>query len=253
MAAGGAPPPIRGGSPSAVPLRLTPLRELLRYAGPHWRPGWPCPPGCAPDAAGAARWAAPGLRRGLRPLLALGAAPRLGCALRRFARRPGPSPRLRQPPGGPRCGVGGPGPGRHRPPRAAGPGSGVVGRHPLRCGPPCVGGLALLRSAAPAPPPRRPGSPLPCPAPAGAGWALRAPRGSSRPGAAGRPFGPLGSAAAPGLWVALPPHPVKGCASLKKTLDRVERLCYHDGAGPAQSAVPAPLGTSLCPACVRRP
>lgn len=245
MAAGGAPPPHPGGlpvrcslaahaaagtsavcrAPLAARLALPPgLRPRRSGGGPLGGPraaAWPPPP------AGAGGGPPPWLRLAAlcppsRPVAPAAAAPRW--------------PPLRR--------------GR---PRAAGPGSGVVGRHPLCCGPPCVGGLALLRSAAPAPPPRRPGSPLPCPAPAGAGWALRAPRGSSRPGAAGRPFGPLGSAAAPGLWVALPPHPVKGCASLKKTLDRVERLCYHNGAGPAQSAVPAPLGTSLCPACVRRP
>lgn len=253
MAAGGAPPPHPGGlpvrcslaahaaagtsavcrAPLAARLALPPgLRPRRSGGGPLGGPraaAWPPPP------AGAGGGPPPWLRLAAlcppsRPVAPAAAAPRWP-PLRRGRPRPGAASPA------PGCGA-----------RLGGRGSASAVLRPALRG---WAGLApLRRPCAPSSPPRVPPA---LPGPCGGRVGAARPRGSSRPGAAGRPFGPLGSAAAPGLWVALPPHPVKGCASLKKTLDRVERLCYHDGAGPAQSAVPAPLGTLLCPACMRRP
>ena len=157
--------------------------------GPHTRPGSRSPPASPPPAAACgarARAAArsrraaarpwPWLSRGVPPVAPAAAAPR-GPPLRRG--------RVRVPAACARRALG------HR-------AGGRAARPPRRCGPPCGGGGPLGCSVRPSRPFRpAPGPPCLAPVPSGRGWALRAPRGSSARGAAGRPCGPLGSAAAP--------------------------------------------------------
>ena len=171
--------PLRSAFRPPARLRCS-LRRCLR---PGVAPGLRLPPAAAPAARA-------GPRRGP-----------LGLACRRLrspAAQAAPAPRP------PRCGSGC-GPAR-RGPSSRGAGLRVAlgllrarcARPPRRCGPPCGGGGPLGCSVRPSRPIRpAPGPPCLAPVPSGRGWALRAPRGSSARGAAGRPCGPLGSAAAP--------------------------------------------------------
>ena len=173
-----------GPHPSPCPSLRSGLQPVCGAPCP---PRLPSPSGCAAGAAASgvrARAAASAGPVRVSPVAAPAAAP--SCALA-IARGPRPSARLRQPPGGPRCGGGGPGVRAALPARAL--------RSPARwscaplrasAGPPAwVGGpWASPWSAAPIS--CRPGPPLPCPRPAGGGGPS-GPRASSIPGAAGRP------------------------------------------------------------------
>lgn len=169
-------------APAPGPLRLRRLRRRPAGPGPGLRP--------------AAPRSGPRLRRPRLRLARAGPLRGPGLGYRAGSR---PSPRLRQPPRGPPLRRG-----RVRVPaacarRALGHrAGGRAARPPRRCGPPCGGGGPLGCSVRPSRPFRpAPGPPCLAPVPSGRGWALRAPRGSSARGAAGRPCGPLGSAAAP--------------------------------------------------------
>ena len=173
--------------------------------GPHTRPGSRSPPAAPPPAAACgarARAAARG-----SPVRASPSAAPAAARSRRAAARPWPWLSRGVPPVAPAAAAPRGPPlrrGRVRVPaacarRALGHrAGGRAARPPRRCGPPCGGGGPLGCSVRPSRPVRpAPGPPCLAPAPSGRGWALRAPRGSSARGAAGRPCGPLGSAAAP--------------------------------------------------------
>lgn len=173
--------------------------------GPHTRPGSRSPPAAPPPAAACgarARAAARG-----SPVRASPSAAPAAARSRRAAARPWPWLSRGVPPVAPAAAAPRGPPlrrGRVRVPaacarRALGHrAGGRAARPPRRCGPPCGGGGPLGCSVRPSRPFRpAPGPPCLAPVPSGRGWALRAPRGSSARGAAGRPCGPLGSAAAP--------------------------------------------------------
>lgn len=182
-------PPNNSGMRAPYPPRLPVPSGFAASGGGLRGPG----PGCGPRLPG------PGLAFGGPGCgsLAPGRCAALALAIARGpARRPG----CGSPPGAPAAAGACPGPGGLRPPGPRPPGRGSCRppSAPLRAPLRGWGALGLLRAAV-APHPSRPGSPLPCPRPFGPGVGPSGPPGLLRPGAAGRPFGPLGSAAAPGL------------------------------------------------------
>lgn len=190
--------------PRTFGVRCAPAKQQA-VCGPHTRPGSRSPPAAPPPAAACgarARAAARG-----SPVRASPSAAPAAARSRRAAARPWPWLSRGVPPVAPAAAAPRGPPlrrGRVRVPaacarRALGHrAGGRAARPPRRCGPPCGGGGPLGCSVRPSRPVRpAPGPPCLAPVPSGRGWALRAPRGSSARGAAGRPCGPLGSAAAP--------------------------------------------------------
>lgn len=204
-------------APAPVPLRLRRWGGGLRGSGPGCGFGGSGPgparggPGCGPVVR-------LGDCAGSPPVGPAAAAPR-GPPLRRGrARRPG--------------GLASPG--------AAVPGPLVLRPPPGLCGPPCGGGgplgLSVGRCAHLVPPWAPPALPPPC----GRGWPF-GPPGLLHPGG--------GWAALTGRWYPLPPPVLGSFPGTKKALDRMERLCYYDGAG---SAMRTPPSGQQCPPVVYR-